>query len=190
VLIVCDVLDWSAVEAAEALEMTVSAVNSALHRARETLAASQMAGEASRGRTPPPAQVARATVEQYVRAIQNADVGGLVTLLKEAATFTMPPIPTWFRGRAAVTGFMAQALLSEEARGRWRFVPAGANGQPAFGLYQLDSAREVYQAFALQVLTLDPSGTQIAEITNFTEPRLFGRFNLPSELPRTPAPPP
>jgi RNA polymerase sigma-70 factor (ECF subfamily) len=186
VLVMCDVLDWSAGETAELLEMTVSAVNSALHRARATLAANRVVGDDEPTQLTGGGSQARNILDQYVRAMQNADVGGLVALLKEAATFTMPPIPTWFRGRVAIGAFLAQALFAGEAIGRWQVLPTGANLQPAFGLYQLDGARGVHQAYALQVLTLDAPGGQIAAIVSFADPRLFGRFNLPLELQHTP----
>ena len=102
VLILCDVLDWSANETAELLEMTVSAANSALHRARETLAENRKAGEAEPGPIARRVRPAPEILARYVQAMHNADVGGLVALLKQEAVFSMPPIPTWFRGPAAV----------------------------------------------------------------------------------------
>ena len=185
VLILCDVLDWPASDTAELLEMTVSAVNSALHRARETLAENRAPDT---DESPIPlrrASPAPDVLEKYVQAIHNADVGGLVTLLKEAAIFTMPPLPTWFSGRDNIRDFLAGFLFTGDAAGRWRLLPAAANFQPAFGLYQLDPAQAVYQPFALQVLTFAPVGDKIAAIISFADPRLFPRFNLPPELPRT-----
>src|SRR5262249_48704093 len=117
-LILCDVLDWSASETAELLEMTVSAVNSALHRARETLAANRHTGDepvaASARQKPSPA-----VLERYVQAMHNSDVRGLVSLLKEDAIFTMPPIPTWFRGAQVIGDFLAGGFLSADAPGIW-----------------------------------------------------------------------
>src|SRR5262249_45678309 len=136
VLILCDVLDWPAAEAAELLDMSVSAANSALHRARETLAENRAPAGAMQ-----PAPLARRAgpapevLGQYVQAIENADVGLLVTLLKDAALFTMPPLPNWFQGRTVIGEFLAAGLFAGQAAGRWRMTPTRANGQPPFGLY-------------------------------------------------------
>ena len=189
VLILCDVLDWQASETAELLEMTVSAVNSALHRARATLAENQAGGEEASARPQLGRPPAPEVLERYVQAIHNADVGGLVALLKEAAIFAMPPIPTWFRGRALIGDFLAGSLFAGDAAGRWRLVPTGANLQPAFGLYQLIADQAEYQPYGIQVLTLAGPADEIAEIDTFADPSLFPRFNLPLTLPRTPAPP-
>jgi RNA polymerase sigma-70 factor, ECF subfamily len=188
-LILCDVLDWSASETAELLEMTVSAVNSALHRARETLAAHRSAEDEP---TPSSARQrpAPAVLERYVQAMHNADVRGLVSLLKEDAIFTMPPIPTWFRGRGVIGDFLAGGFLSPDAPGRWRLEPANANLQPAFGLYGFDPAKRIYYPFALQVLTFNTAGDEIIEIVSFSDARLFPRFNLALELPPPPEPQP
>jgi len=184
-LILCDVLDWSANETAELLEMTVSAVNSALHRARETLASNRSAGEepAIAGHRQMPAP---AVLERYVQAMHNSDVHGLVSLLREDAVFTMPPIPTWFQGRPVIGDFLAGGFLVPGNAGVWRLEPAHANLQPAFGLYGLDPAKKVYQPFALQVLTFNAAGDEIIEIVSFSDARLFPRFNLPL----VPPPPP
>jgi RNA polymerase sigma-70 factor (ECF subfamily) len=188
-LILCDVLDWSASETAELLEMTVSAVNSALHRARETLAANRSAEDEP---TPSSARQrpAPAVLDRYVQAMHNADVRGLVSLLKEDAIFTMPPIPTWFRGRGVIGNFLAGGFLSPDAPGRWRLEPANANLQPAFGLYGFDPAKRIYHPFALQVLTFNTAGDEIIEIVSFSDARLFPRFNLALELPPPPEPQP
>jgi len=191
VLILCDVLDWSASETADLLEMTVSAANSALHRARETLAENRKsgAGETSapaRRVSPAPERLAR-----YVQAMHNADVGGLVALLKQEAVFTMPPIPTWFRGRTVIGEFLSAGLMAGDAAGRWRLAPTGgANLQPAFGLYAFDPVAGLYQPFAVQTVAFDSLGEEIIEIVSFGDPGLFPRFNLPPTLPRTSPPPP
>jgi RNA polymerase sigma-70 factor, ECF subfamily len=186
VLILCDVLDWPASETADLLEMTVSAANSALHRARATLAENRTVEDAEPARPGGGRAPAPEVLERYVQAMSNADVGGLVALLKEAAIFAMPPIPTWFRGRVVIGDFFAGGLFAGDASGRWQLVRTGANLQPAFGLYQLDAAQTKYQPFAIQVLTFDRLGEAIAEIHGFSDPGQFARFNLPLELPRTP----
>ena len=189
VLILCDVLDWSTSETAELLEMTISAVNSALHRARATLAKNQASGGPTKGERPmaiPAPTAAHGLLEQYVQAMQNADVMGLVALLKEAAILTMPPTPSWYQGSAVIGDFFALTLFAGEAAGRWRLLPAAANLQPAFGLYERDNASGACRPYALQVLALDATSGTIGAIVNFSDPNLFPRFNLPLVLPRTP----
>jgi RNA polymerase sigma-70 factor (ECF subfamily) len=182
VLILRDVLDWQAKETAELLGLTVSSVNSALHRARETLAKSQAAGARERGPILLEDQATRNLLQLYVQAMENADVAGMIALLKEDATFTMPPIPTWYRGHASIQALLTYMLFAGEAAGRWRLLPAHANLQPAFGLYQRDETNGTYQPYALQVLTLVGEAGQISEIINFLGSSMFAQFGLPAEL--------
>jgi RNA polymerase sigma-70 factor, ECF subfamily len=179
VLILSDVLDWRATEVADLLGLTVSSVNSALHRARETLAK-------NRADEPEPIPLdndaTRHLLEQFVRAMENADVAGIVALLKADAVFSMPPSPTWYQGPETVWELFANQLFGGEAKGRWRLLPAQANLQPAFGLYRLDEASGKYRPYAVQVLTLEAPSGPITEVVSFSEPRLFAWFGLPSEL--------
>lgn len=184
VIILCDVLDWQAAEAADCLAMTVSAVNSALHRARITLA-KHYHGE---GR----ATVQRARdaqtqhlLERYVRAWEAADVAALVGLLKEDVIFAMPPVSAWFRGREAIRVVLRMFAFPDEARDRWRMTPMRANGSLAVACYQRDAAGS-FRASGVQVLSF--SDGLIAESIFFLEPALVARFGLPLELPVTPSP--
>lgn len=179
VVILCDVLDWRASEAAECLGMTLPAVNSALHRARETLAKHYHRRDSV---TPAHAdEHTRALLDRYVRAWEAADVGALVALLKEDAVFAMPPIPSWFRGRESIRAVLEAMPFAGDARGRWKIVPTRANGEPALALYQRDEAGGgVYRGFGLQVLSIE--GDSFAEVTTFINPGLFPRFGLPVEL--------
>ena len=154
-LIMRDVLEFSAKEVANSLALTVSAVNSALHRARVTLAKHYPSGgrEASPG--PPTDDVLRAALGEYMHAWETADVGRLVTLLKEDALLTMPPSPSWYQGREAVGAFMANRPFSGAALGRWRLQPRRANRQPAFELFLFDPAAGAYESVGLQVLRFD-----------------------------------
>lgn len=181
VLILCDVLDWRASETADGLGMTVSAVNSALHRARVTIAEHYHGrGPESTTSAPDDART-RDLLDRYVRAWESADVGALVNLLKEDATFAMPPTPSWYRGRASIRALLESMPFAGEARGRWRLVPARANGSPAVAFYQGDeTSGGVYRGIGLQVLRVEP-GT-IAEVTSFMDPALLPRFGLPSTL--------
>ncbi len=177
VLILRDVLDWSAREVAGLLDLSVPAVKSALHRARMTLGREY--------ETPADAaeldEAQRAQLDRYVRAWETADVDGLAALLTAEATFSMPPIPAWYRGRDTVRALVAKTLFAGPARGRWRLRPTRANGQPAFGLYRIDPGAGLYRAYGVQVVTLD--GREVADVITFRVPALFARFGLPETLP-------
>ena len=179
VLILRDVLDWQADEVAETLRQTIPTVKSALHRARATLAkhyptlnreniAARVTDDELRGQ-----------LERYVQAWETADVDGLVALLRDDSTFSMPPIPSWYRGRENIGGLVRKTIFAGQAGGRWRLLPTRANGQPGFGLYRLNDGGG-YDGYGIQVLTFD--GEQIADITTFRNPALVTYFGLPSTL--------
>lgn len=180
ILILRDVLDWEAAEVARLLEITVAAVNSALHRARVTLAKNYRARGIDSLRISPGDDRTRDLLARYVRAWENADVDGLVELLKEDATFPMPPSPSWYQGREAIRQFVAANIFVGNAQGHWRAVQTSANGCPAFAMYGLDETDGVYRAFGIEVLTLE--GDKIADITTFPNPALLQYFNLPLEI--------
>jgi RNA polymerase sigma-70 factor, ECF subfamily len=180
VLILCDVLDWRAHEVAGALGLTVSSVNSALHRARVSLAKHYSAHPLEAMAAVPTDEKMRALLERYAQAWENADLDGLMALLKEEATFTMPPSPSWYAGRNAIRTFISQRILAGEASARFRLVPTHANSQPAFAWYQREPEGARYLAFGIQVLTFD--GELLADITTFPNPGLFRYFGLPLEL--------
>jgi RNA polymerase sigma-70 factor, ECF subfamily len=179
VLILCDVLDWRASETAQLLDITVSAVSSALHRARVTLNKHYHA----RGRDTLSAMSIngdlRPLLERYVQVWETADIDGLVELLREDATLSMPPMPTWYAGREAIITAAHTLIFAGEARGRWLMQPVHANQQPACAVYQRDEAG-VYHAFGISVLTIEQD--QVADIITFIDPALFPRFNLPLEI--------
>jgi RNA polymerase sigma-70 factor (ECF subfamily) len=174
VLIMRDVLDWQASEVADLLEMTVPAVKSALHRARSTLATQAVGEVAARSLD----EAAQQQLDDYVRAWEMADVNTLLALLKENATFSMPPIPSWYQGRDSIGGLVAKTVFSGEAQGRWRLVATRANRQVAFGLYRRDE--NAYVPYGIQVLTFD--GGLIADITTFRVPALAAYFKLPERI--------
>jgi RNA polymerase sigma-70 factor (ECF subfamily) len=174
VLLMRDVLDWQASEVADLLEMTVPAVKSALHRARSTLATHKV-GEVG---TQTLDQAAQQQLDDYVRAWEMADVNTLLALLKENATFSMPPIPSWYQGRATIGGLVSKTVFSGEAQGRWRLLPTRANRQIAFGLYRRDE--DAYVPYGIQVLTFE--GGLIADITTFRVPALAAVFKLPEKI--------
>jgi RNA polymerase sigma-70 factor, ECF subfamily len=178
-LILRDVLEWPAAEVAELLGTTTTAVNSGLRRARAQLAQAMPAEDEL---AEPDDAEQRAVLERFAVAIESADVRALAELLRADAVLEMPPFLTWFAGRDAVAGFVGSQLLT--APGDLRLVPVTANGQAAFAVYQRDE-RGVYQAHALEVLTLTATG--IARIVAFTDPGRFTSFGLPPEYPAGPA---
>jgi RNA polymerase sigma-70 factor (ECF subfamily) len=162
VLLLCDVLGWSAPEVAEMLEMTVTAAHSALQRARTSVA---QRPETRRERLSPTAE--QELVERYVRAWDRGDVDALVTLLKNDARLSMPPLPEWYVGIPAIADFFRWAT-GPDAPARFRMKQSRANGSPAFEIYAGE------QPFVLQVVELDRDG--IASITSFMKPELFAFF--------------
>jgi RNA polymerase sigma-70 factor (ECF subfamily) len=183
VLLLRDVLEWQASEVAQLLDLSVPAVKSLLFRARRTLAEHTPDVTADRENTLPDEAAIQALYQRYTTAWENADIEGLVALLKEDATFSMPPIPAWYRGRATIGGLVAQTIFRGNAQGRWRLLPTGANGQPAFGLYRVgeQDGTRVYHAYGIQVITV--TGLLIADIITFRVPALFPKFGLPMSLP-------
>ena len=170
VLILRDVLDWPATEVADLLGTTTTAVNSALRRARAQLARA-LPAEDQVAEPSEPDQ--RLMLDRFAAAIEDADASMLAELLRQDAALEMPPQLTWFTGRQAVARFVASHLLTEP--GRLRPVPAVANGQPAFAVYQREPGGG-YHAHAVLVLTLTTTG--IARIVSFQSPDLFGSFGL------------
>jgi RNA polymerase sigma-70 factor (ECF subfamily) len=181
VLILCDVLDWQAGELAEMLGTSVGSVNSLLHRARVTLGKNYHSHRYDSTGTLSVDQGTRALLDRYLRAWESADMDEIVALLRENTIFAMPPFPLWLQGQAAIRTFISAVILNGDAQGRWRLLPIRANGGSAFAWYQKDDSSHGYQAFAIQVLSLDAG--RVAEITTFVEKSLFRFFNLPSELP-------
>jgi RNA polymerase sigma-70 factor (ECF subfamily) len=174
VLILRDVLGWRAAEAAELLGVSVIAVNSALQRAREQVKHAVPVADEIRE---PAGQADRVLLDRYAAAIENADVAALVELMHEDATFEMPPMPTWFRGRDNIGRFLAARVLTSPAA--FTLISAGANGQPAFAVYRR-AEDGIYRAYGVQVLTLRES--RVASVVAFIDPGLLAAFGLPSEL--------
>ena len=171
VLILCEVLHWQATEVAELLETSVASVNSALQRARATLATADLRAVNS-------SEVDHALLERYVAAFEAYDVDALTSLIREDATQSMPPYDMWLRGRDDIFAWWFGPGIG--CRGS-RVIPArSANGSPAFGQYK-PSPDGGYEPWALQVLEL--SGGRIAEFTFFLDTaRLFPRFGLPLQF--------
>lgn len=177
-LILAEVLDWGAAEIAKILDVSDSAVNSLLYRARLTLKQRYQREGALKPK--PAGERLAQLLERYLRAWEAADIDGIVSLLTDEATFPMPPLPSWYRGRDAIRAFIQATSLAGEAAGRWKLLPIRANGLPGFAFYlrQVDTVK--YLPFALQVLTFE--GDQISDVTTFGTPGLFPAFSLPPEL--------
>jgi RNA polymerase sigma-70 factor (ECF subfamily) len=178
VLLLREVLGFSAREVADALETTVASVNSALQRARAAVdervpEESQQATLRSLGDA-----AVRDLVDRYVDAWERRDVEAFVSMLAEDATFAMPPLATWYQGREGIATWAAEWPLSGDWR--WRAVFVRANGQPALGFYAWDAEEESFLPFALNVLTL--RGRQISDVTAFVarsteaEPEAYARW--------------
>jgi RNA polymerase sigma-70 factor (ECF subfamily) len=178
VLILRDVLGFSAREVAQALDTTPGSVDSALQRAHKTVderlpEQSQQATLRALGD-----EGLRKIVDEFVAAWERTDIDAVVAMLADDAVMTMPPFPTWYEGREAVADFLRGWPLAGTAPRR--MVPARANGQLAFGDYNWDADSEHFIAHAITVLTLD--GAKIAEITAFLTPEAFERFGLPDKI--------
>lgn len=176
VLLLMEVLGWSAAEVAASLDTSVAAVNSALQRARATLTAHTRT-DASDAATPLSATQSD-LLERYVDAFQRYDVNALTALLHEDATFSMPPYTLWLHGHDAIRTW----LLGRGAGCRGsRLVPTAACGSPAFGQYRPGGPGGSYRPWALIVLEL--SGGRIAGWNSFLDTEtLFPKFGLPHEL--------
>jgi RNA polymerase sigma-70 factor (ECF subfamily) len=175
ILILCDVLDWRAAEVAEFLDKSVPAVNSGLQRARATLAADYHPIGLDAITVPSLTPEQQTLLNRYMRAWESSDVAALAALLKEDASFSMPPQPLSFASREAISRFFAASVFVN-APGEWRLTPLAANAQPAFALYQLNQASAAFVYFGLMVITLD--GEAISTMTAFLDPLLGARYGL------------
>ncbi|MGH3460021.1 MAG: RNA polymerase subunit sigma-70 [Kribbellaceae bacterium] len=177
VLILRDVLDWSAKDTAAALEMSPAAVNSALQRAHKTLGEHLSVG---RGEwTSSSDATEKALLRQLIEAWERADTAALVELLRADARMVMPPGLTWFAGRDDLEVFFREHMFGEMGTG-WRLLPTAANRQPAFGLYWQAPGDSALRAFAICLLGVDDGA--IVEIALFHQPELFAIFALPAAL--------
>jgi len=173
VLLLRDVLEWSAAEVAEALDTSVVAVKSALQRARARL--EQVAPNADDLREPTDAEV-RTQLETYIAAFENADIHGLEQILRREAILETMPVAAWFAGREACLRVIAASLGSA---GDWRMLPIRANTQPGAAAY-FRGPDGTYRAFGVAVLTVTSGG--ITRITLWGEPTLVQRFGCPLQL--------
>jgi len=179
VLILRDVLGFTAGEAAQILGSTEDSVTNALKRARATLHHGPPPG--GQGETPPPAPGSaseRRLIERLTRAYETGGVAGIVALFTDDAWLTMPPLPLEYQGRDLIARFLT-AVSFREGR-TYRLVATRANGQLAFGAYLREPGARAAQANSLLVLTL--TGSQIRAMTRF-DGSVLPRFGLPRSLP-------
>lgn len=186
-LLLRDVVGCEASEVAAMLGTSTPAVNSALVRARERMERFR----AEHGDEPPVAPLdeeQRRLVDAYLAAWEAADVEALAALLSEEVVFSMPPYPTWFRGRAAVARALAEIVFAGVRA--FRLVPTSANGRPAFGVYRqgaagpgLSWARDTERSYTgTGIMVLVPGAGEIVHVVTFLDPRLVPRFGLPAAV--------
>ncbi|MEV6053157.1 RNA polymerase subunit sigma-70 [Streptomyces sp. NPDC052107] len=173
VLVLLEVLEFSAAEVAEQLDTSVAAVNSALQRARAALARGDAIGEVGEPEDPE----VRAVVRRYMRAFEAADVPALVRLLTEDAVLEMPPVPLWYRGRRDYGLFMERVFAMRGTA--WRVERVAANGQPALAAYAPEPGGG-HALHTVQVLTV--TGGRVARnvVFVFADPRVLTAFAPPA----------
>jgi RNA polymerase sigma-70 factor, ECF subfamily len=179
VLILRDVLGFSARETAETLETTPVSIDSALQRAHKAVDARLPERSQQETLRALDDSDLRQVVEGFVTAWERADVDAIVSMLAQDAVVAMPPEPTWFAGLEAIRAFLAAAPFAAESP-RHRLVPTWANGQVAFGHYSWRAEPNAFVRHAITVLSL--RGTQIAEITFFRSTNAFAGFDLPEHV--------
>ena len=180
ILILRDVLGWSAQETAELLGLSVVAVKSALQRARGTLR-EQLPAQRLDWASHNPTLEERSLLQRYMDAHERGDASILADVLREDVLVSMPPLPIWFAGRNTVIDFHARVFdpSSPLYHGEWRSITTRANRQPAVAQYRRRPGDEHYRPQVLDVLRIE--GGKIAEITGF-RPELFAAFGLPETL--------
>ncbi|QNE22700.1 sigma-70 family RNA polymerase sigma factor [Kribbella qitaiheensis] len=181
VLIFRDVLGWSAKETAEATDLTVAAVNSALQRARPVLREQLPERRMEWAPSQDPSTAEKLLLAKYMEAWERADPAAIAALMHEDVRITMPPWPFWFQGRADAHRIMAANLepTGMAYRGHWQFLPVGINRQPALAGYLRKPGDTLYLPFGVDVFRVENG--LIAEMTAF-EITDFPRLGLPDHL--------
>ena len=178
VLILRDVVDWSAAQTAEALDMTVASVNSALQRAKATLREVAQRQDRDSVRAAAVADASeqdRELLRRYVDAHAAADPAAIVDMMREEARIWMPPQPLYFLGREAIAALFRQLFVTEPV-GEFRLVPTRSNGQPAAANYLRAPGDTEFRAVALDVLRFVDG--RLDEIVVFDK-KFFPLFGLP-----------
>jgi RNA polymerase sigma-70 factor (ECF subfamily) len=178
ILILAEVMGWSAAEVADLLEVTIASVNSALQRAHATMRAQLPPGRQDWTPRLPVSDQERAALRVFMAAWESGDTAELTALLREDARWAMPPAPLWFDGRAAIANLLA--LFPPRWQGRdFRMVASGANRQPAAAAYLRQPGQSAYLLSGVHLIRVEAG--QIAEITTFA-PELCRAFALPPAL--------
>ena len=176
VLILCEVLRWHATEVGQLLDTSVASVNSALQRARATLATSAITPEDT---VPPTDETQRALLARYVAAFEQYDLNALTAVIKADARQSMPPFDMWLDGRDDILAWMFGPGL--RCRGSRLLPVASTNGTTAFAQYKPSESGSGFDPWALQVLEFDNG--EVVEFTFFLDTaRLFPLFGLPARL--------
>ncbi|WP_285775916.1 sigma-70 family RNA polymerase sigma factor [Microtetraspora sp. NBRC 13810] len=178
-LLLFEVLGFSAAEIAETMNTSTTSVNSALARARRIVAEKIPSPTQQRTLRDIDDARLREIVAYYSAALERGDADALVALLTEDVTWSMPPMPHWYRGIEAVTDFAVRVPLT--TCGSWRHLPTGANGQPAVACYLWNDDAGAHLGWSINVLTL--RGEHIAGLTSFIGGDHFTTFGLPASLP-------
>jgi len=176
VLILREVLRWEATEVAELLDTTVASVNSALQRARATLAERALDEDDASSSAPAITPEQQALLANYVDAFERYDVTRLVTLLHDDAVMSMPPFPLWLVGSDQIAAWFLGAGIG--CRGS-RIVATTANGLPAYGTYRVDPAGG-WAPWSIQVIEVKDD--KISALNSFLDTKLFATFGLPAHL--------
>jgi RNA polymerase sigma-70 factor (ECF subfamily) len=173
VLLLREVLEYSAAESAEILDTSVASINSALQRAQKTMKmrmpAAEVAGLGDHGLD--------GLLQRFLSAWERRDIAAMVSLLAEDARFTMPPLPAWFDGRRYVGMFFAERVFQTP----WRLQPLHGNGQPGFACYMQQDGDAHFRPGG--VVLLRPRAGLIGSIDSFIDPAVCRRFGMPDALP-------
>jgi RNA polymerase sigma-70 factor, ECF subfamily len=178
-LLLFEVLGYSAAEIAAMMNTSATSVNSALARARKTVARKVPSAAQQQTLRMIGDPRVRQLVTRYATALERGDADSLVALLTKDVTWSMPPLPHWYHGIDAVADFAIEVPLTRCPS--WRHLPTSANGQPAVAFYVGNGTSERHIAWSITVLTL--RGEHIAELTSFLGPGHFAPFGLPPSLP-------
>jgi len=181
-LILCDVLDWSAKEAASLLDSSVAAVNSALQRARVTLKDNNPQRQHASTMSRAASDEERAVLQRFIEAFERSDASAVAELLREDARAVMPPYPMWHDSRATIYSALSQSFDPSLPNyvGQFRMVPTRANMQPAIAGYLRAPGDSQFRAFGIDVLRIEDG--KVVEIAAFMDPKLFPAFGLPLTL--------
>jgi RNA polymerase sigma-70 factor (ECF subfamily) len=174
VLLLREVLQWSAAEVAELLDTSVASVNSALQRARATIDARNVSADDPTG---PLGDRERELLARYVQLFESYDIDGLVSLMHRDASISMPPYPFWLRGRDDLRGwYLGHGIGCKGSR----LVPIAVNGSPGFAQYRASGPNGEHEPWSIQVLEI--SDGQVVHVHHFLDPALFARFGVPARL--------